>query len=50
MSLFELLSTMAGLRRTDQKKPAPNVSNDDWDDAMSVISELAQFDPSLDLG
>jgi len=55
MSLYELLSTAAALeelRETEEagtRKSHPAVSPEEWEESMSVIKNLAQFDPSIRL-
>ena len=50
MSLYELLSTSAELDAMEhENSPAPSVSDEDWQKSMDVISNLAQFDPTLRL-
>lgn len=51
MSLYELISTASALQKMDDKQniKAPEVSEDEWRKSMDVMSNLAQFDPSIRL-
>jgi len=48
MSLYELISTSAAMRRMDEKSSKrPTVTDEEWDQSVSLITDLAKFDPSL---